>query len=69
MKTRDKNRTGRDASTGRYVLSRERFTKISAVEGIVRTQAMKDRDAEFDRQGLTVEERRRSLIRTYRSKA
>jgi hypothetical protein len=69
MKTRDKNRIGRDATTGRFVVGRERFAKISAVEGIARTPAMKEQEKEFDRQGLTVEERRRVLIRAYRSKA
>ena len=69
MKAQDKNRIGRDAATGRFVLGRERFAKISAVEGIARTRAMKEQEKEFDRQGLTVEERRRVLIRTYRSKA
>ena len=68
MKTRDKNRN-KESASGRFVLGRERFAKISAVEGISRTQAMKERDKEFDRQGLTVEERRRVLIRTYRTKA
>lgn len=67
MKTRDKDRIKRSTS-GHFVLGRERFAKISAVEGVARTQAMKERDKEFDRQGLTAEERRRELIRTYRSK-
>jgi hypothetical protein len=58
MKERDKNRSKAPAS-GRFVLGRDRFAKISAVEGIARTQAMKERDKEFDRRGLTVEERRR----------
>jgi hypothetical protein len=68
MKTRDKNRIVRDAATGRFVLGRERFAKISAVEGVARTPAMKEQEKEFDRQGLTVEERHREIIRTYRSK-
>lgn len=68
MKSSGKDRIKRSA-TGRFIIGRERFAKISAVEGIARTQAMKDRDKAFDRQGLTVEERRRELIRTYRSKA
>jgi hypothetical protein len=47
-------------------LGRDRFAKISAVEGIVLTPRMKRRVAEFDRLGLSAEERRRSIIRAYR---
>jgi hypothetical protein len=46
-------------------LGRERFAKISAVEGIALTPRMKQRVAEFDRRGLSAEERRRSIIRAY----
>jgi hypothetical protein len=52
----------------RIVLGRERFAKISAVEGIELTPAMKRRVAEFDRRGLSGEERRRSIIRLYRGR-
>lgn len=47
-------------------LGRERFGKISAVEGIVLTRDMKQRAAEFDRQGLSAEERRRSIVSAHR---
>jgi hypothetical protein len=47
-------------------LGRERFAKISAVEGIELTPRMKQRAAEFDRQGLSAEERRRSIVRAHR---
>ncbi len=47
-------------------LGRERFAKISAVEGIELTPRMKQRGAEFDRQGLSAEERRRGIIRAHR---
>lgn len=47
-------------------LGRERFAKISAVEGIELTPRMKQRAAEFDRRGLSAEERRRSIVRAYR---
>ena len=47
-------------------LGRDRFAKISAVEGIVLTGVMKKRAAEFDRQGLSADERRRSIVRAYR---
>jgi hypothetical protein len=47
-------------------LGRERFAKISAVEGIELTASMKRRAADFDRRGLSGEERRRAIIRAYR---
>ncbi|MGM4924493.1 hypothetical protein AB8A31_16385 [Tardiphaga sp. 804_B3_N1_9] len=50
----------------KFVLGRERFAQISAVEGIKPTAAMKKRVAEFDRQGLSPAERRREIIKAYR---
>jgi hypothetical protein len=47
-------------------LERERFGKISAVEGVVLTSDMKQRAAEFDRQRLSAEERRRSIVSVHR---
>ena len=47
-------------------LGRERFAKISAVEGIELTAGMKKRAADFDRRGVSGEERRRTIIRAYR---
>jgi hypothetical protein len=47
-------------------LGRERFAKISAVEGIVMTRQMTERLAAFDKQGLSPEERRTSIIRAHR---
>ena len=55
-----------DRRTGGVTLGRERFGKISAVEGIVLTRDMKKRAAEFDRQGLSAEERRRSIVSAHR---
>jgi hypothetical protein len=46
-------------------LGRDRFAKISAIEGIELTPRMKQRVAEFDRLGLSAEQRRRSIIRAY----
>jgi hypothetical protein len=46
-------------------LGRDRFAKISEVEGIALTPRMKQRVAEFDRMGLSAGERRRSIIRAY----
>jgi hypothetical protein len=49
------------AKTSRYVIGRDGFGKISAVEGIEMTAAMKKRA-----KGLTAEEYRRTIIRSYR---
>lgn len=46
-------------------LGRERFAKISAVEGIALTAEMRKRAAEFDHRGASAEERRRSIIRAH----
>jgi hypothetical protein len=48
------------------VIGARRFTKISAVEGIMLTGEMRTRIAEFDRKGMSAEERRRSIMRVYR---
>jgi hypothetical protein len=53
-------------SSAKFVIGRERFTQISAVEGIKPTAAMKKRAAIFEKQGLTPAERRREIIKTYR---
>ena len=51
-----------------FVLGRERFAKISAVEGLELTEAMRERSAEFDRRGLSSAERRREILKVYRKK-
>lgn len=58
-------KAGRTAKAG-MMLGRDRFTKIRSVEGIVFTPEMKKRIAEFDRKGLSAEERRASIVRAYR---
>jgi hypothetical protein len=50
----------------RVTVGRDRFSKISAVEGIVLSQAAKKRAAEFDRLRLTPEERIRRIIDIHR---
>jgi hypothetical protein len=47
-------------------LGRDRFAKISAVEGIVLSPAGKQRAEEADRLGLSGAERRRRIERAYR---
>jgi hypothetical protein len=53
-----RRRTGKRAMT----LGRERFAKISAVEGIEVTATMQSRAAEFDRLGMAPAKRRRAII-------
>lgn len=63
--TKRKNST-RDAKTGQYVLGSDRFAKISEVEGIRLTAAMKKRASDAQSKGLTAEEYRLSIIRSHR---
>ena len=58
---------GARGANGKATLGRERFAKISAVEGIELTALMRQRIAEFDRRGLSAAERRRSIVRFYRN--
>ena len=64
MPTRKKTGPSKRISA-KFVLGRERFAQISAVEGIKPTAAMKRRAAEFERQGLSPAERRREIIKVY----
>jgi hypothetical protein len=50
----------------KVVIGRERFAKISAVEGIQPSAAMRKRVAQFDRQGLSAAERRREIIKAHK---
>ncbi len=65
-KTGSQSAKSRNSKAGQFTLGQDRFAKISAVEGIVLTRQMRSRIAEFDRQGLSAEERRRAIIRAYR---
>lgn len=51
------------------VIGRDRFAKISAVEGIQLDDEMKRAFEEFDRQGLSPEERRKAIIRRFKHPA
>jgi hypothetical protein len=64
VKSTSQSAQGRAAKRG-PVIGRERFAKISAVEGVRLTPAMRRRAAEFDRRGLPADERRRSIIRAH----
>ena len=56
----------RGAKTGRFVIGSAGFGKISSVEGIQMTPAMKKRAGEARAKGLTAEEYRRTIIRSHR---
>ena len=53
------------AKSGKFVLGRDRFAKISEVEGIKLTPAMKKRASDARSKGLTAEEYRRAIIRSH----
>jgi hypothetical protein len=55
-----------NSETGRFVIGDAGFGKISAVEGIRMTAAIKKRAGEARAKGLTAEEHRREIIRSYR---
>lgn len=55
----------RGTKSGRFVLGSDRFAKISEVEGIKLTPAMKKRASNALSKGLTAEEYRRAIIRSY----
>ncbi len=48
-----------------YTIGRAGFAKISAVEGIRLTPAMTADFREFERQGLSPEERRKAIVGKY----
>jgi hypothetical protein len=52
--------------TGQFVLGSDRFAKISEVEGIHLTPAMKKRASDAQSKGLTAEEYRLTIIRSHR---
>jgi hypothetical protein len=62
---KQKRSTGKSSKTG-FVIGRASFTKISAVEGIRLKPAMKKRAAEATSKGLSAEEYRKVIVRTYR---
>ena len=57
---------GPKAKKGSFVLGRDGFGKISAVEGIRLTPSMKKRAADAERKGLSAEEYRQAIVRSYR---
>ena len=63
MKTFAK-KTAKQANKG-FKIGRAGFAKISAIEGIRLTPAMDADFREFDRQGISPEERRKAIARKY----
>jgi hypothetical protein len=66
MSNRKKPSAKTSGADAKLVVGRERFAKISAVEGIVPSTAMKARVARFDQQGLSATERRREIIKAHK---
>jgi len=64
-----KKSTKKGSKTGSFVLGSKRFAKISAVEGITKTPAMRKRGEDFEKRGLSTAERRQELLKAYRKKA
>jgi len=62
---KQKRSTGKSSKTG-FVIGRTSFTKISAVEGIRLKPAMEKRAAEAASKGLSAEEYRKAIVRSYR---
>jgi hypothetical protein len=61
-----KKHDDRAKSPAGFVIGREGFAKISAVEGIRLSKKMMNRARQADRDGLTDEERREAIIRAHR---
>jgi hypothetical protein len=57
---------GQPPKAGRSVVGRSGFAKVSAVEGIHSTEAMRKRAAEKRARGPTAEEYRRAIISSHR---
>ena len=51
---------------GGFVIGRDSFAKISAVEGVRLTPTMKKRATIANRKGLSAEEYRQTILRSYR---
>ena len=63
---KQKKTVAKSAKTGRFVIGSAGFGKISAVEGIRMTAEMKKRASDARAKGLTAEEYRRKIVRSYR---
>ncbi len=64
--TKQRKSVGQGAKASRFIVGRDAFAKISAVEGIRLTDAMKKRADDKRAKGLTAEEHRRAIISSHR---
>jgi hypothetical protein len=62
---KQKRTTGKSSKSD-FIVGRANFTKISAVEGVRLKPAMEKRAAEAASRGLSAEEYRKVILRTYR---
>jgi hypothetical protein len=62
---KQKRTTGKSSKSD-FIVGRANFTKISAVEGVRLKPAMEKRAAEATSRGLSAEEYRKAILRTYR---
>ena len=62
---KQKRSTGKSIKAG-FVIGHASFAKISAVEGIRLKPAMKKRATEAASKGLSADEYRRTIVRSYR---
>ncbi len=58
----------KDAEAKGFTIGRDRFAKISAVEGIQLTDAMKKRADDSRTKGLTAEEYRQTIIASHKKR-
>ena len=64
--SKQRKSVGNSEKMDRFIIGRERFAKISAVEGIELTDAMKKRADDKRAKGLSAEEYRRTIIGSHR---
>jgi hypothetical protein len=66
MKKQGSSSNRRRRAEAGLILGRDRFAKISAVEGIELSQSARKRAARFEREGLSSEERIRAILAVHR---
>ena len=66
--SRTQPRRSASAPSRGFVLGRERFARISAVEGVTLTDEMRATLERCDREGLSAEERRRAILARFATK-
>ncbi|MEP0709069.1 MAG: hypothetical protein ABJL17_05835 [Parvibaculum sp.] len=62
----DKINESRKRPSKRFTLGRQAFVKISEIEGFKMSPTMEAEFQEFDKKGLSAEERRRAIARKFR---